>query len=93
MNSRRAIYNQNIIPQEGLFIFNPSRTIPLEGYRYRTDGSFNAQIRCYNINKRLTEYIHEKLDSIEIKRNFIYPDLNAIMDSIKEKTVNKFFNP
>jgi hypothetical protein len=75
-----TIYNQNIIPQEGLFIFNPFSTKPLEDC-FDTDHSQDGNnlnlvpFICVNIKKDLAEYVRRKIKFKGIDNNFIYPDL------------------
>ena len=85
------LYNHNIIPQSGLFIFNPSRTNPLEEY-FSKEQKEKTQIRCYNIHKRLVEHIRDMLNKIGITSSFIYPKLDVEIGDIKTKTIAKFFN-
>ena len=89
-----SIYNQNIIPQEGLFIFNPFSQKTLEDI-------FNADLNkdgwnlaltpfdCFNIHKDLAEYLRRKIDvRFKINKGFIYPNLNDEARKIKESTLN-----
>jgi hypothetical protein len=89
-----SIYNQNIIPQEGLFIFNPFREKTLEDI-FNTDldeGGWNLALTpfdCFNIHKDLAEYLRRKIDvQFEINKSFIYPILNDEARKIKEITLN-----
>jgi hypothetical protein len=62
-------YNQNIIPKEGLFIFNPNPTVPLENI-FNTQFSSMKRLKmgnlnlppffCYNIRKDLADMSDEK---------------------------------
>jgi hypothetical protein len=89
-----SIYNQNIIPQEGLFIFNPFSQKTLEDI-FNTvlnkDG-WNLALTpfdCFNIHKDLAEYLRRKIDiRFKINKSFIYPDLNDEARKIKESTLN-----
>jgi len=75
-----TIYNLNILPQKGLFIFNPSDTHPLEnvgGAKYK-----KSKIACYNINKDLAELIRLTINQNSINREFIYPDLRMYAGGI-----------
>jgi hypothetical protein len=73
-------YNLNILPQEGLFIFSPFPTKPLEDC-FTTD---NWQVgnnldlipfNSFNIRKDLSEYIRRKIEYKGIDNEFIYPEL------------------
>jgi hypothetical protein len=75
-----TIYNLNILPQKGLFIFNPSETHPLENVG---DGKYKkSKIACYNINKDLAELIRLTINQNSINRDFIYPDLRMYAGGI-----------
>ncbi len=78
-----STYNQNIIPQEGLFIFNPYSDKTLE------DILPNRQIECYNIKKDLSEYLRRKLSvKSNINESFVFPQLRNEANLIIEKTLN-----
>lgn len=89
-----SIYNQNIIPQEGLFIFNPSSHRTLEdifnSYLNKDDlYSALTPFDCFNINKDLAEYLRRKIDvRFKINKGFIYPNLNDEARKIKESALN-----
>jgi len=76
-----TIYNQNIIPQQGLFIFNPFPSKPLEDcfnvnhYEERSNLQLNP-FQCFNIKKDLGEYIRRRIKKNSIDKNYIYPHLN-----------------
>lgn len=89
-----SVYNQNIIPQEGLFIFNPSSQKTLEDI-FNTDlnkDGWNLELTpfdCFNIHKDLAEYLRRKIDvSFKINKSFIFPNLNEEARKIKESTLN-----
>ncbi len=89
-----SIYNQNILPQEGLFIFNPFSQKTLEDIFY-TDLDKDAydialtSFDCFNIHKDLAEYLRRKIDvRFKINKGFIYPNLNDEARKIKESTLN-----
>lgn len=88
-----SVFNQNIIPQKGLFIFNPSRTTPIETYLLeKCNDAENAQgFTCYNINKGLSEYIQRKIASQGYNKDFIFPDLNTVIHRITEDVLNSYF--
>lgn len=89
-----STYNQNIIPQEGLFIFNPFPTKSLEEI-FKVDynmGGNNLDLTpfdCFNIHKDLSEYLRRKIDvKHKINKSFIYPVLTDEAKKIKEKSLN-----
>lgn len=100
LNTRKpltSIYNQNIIPQEGLFIFNP--------YSERTiDDVFNFDIEkkgisileltpfaCFNIKKDLADYIRRRInEKYSINAFFIYPELKHDAQNITNKVLNEY---
>ena len=89
-----SIYNQNIIPQEGLFIFNPFKDKTLEEIfnpDLNQDG-WNLALTpfdCFNIHKDLAEYLRRKIDvKYKINKSFIYPNLNDEAIKIKERTIS-----
>ncbi len=89
-----TIYNQNIIPQKGSFIFNPSPTKPLEDYFHLANAGAesNRPFMCYNIHKNLAEYIRRKMSNHGINKNLLFPDLKYTVNEIKEKTLNSYFS-
>lgn len=88
-----TIYNQNIIPQKGLFIFNPSPEKPLESYFEKSINSdpYMSQFMCYNIRKDLAEYIRRKIASKGIIKSLVYPDVKTNANKIKEEVLNSYF--
>ncbi len=66
-------YNLNIMPQNGLFIFNPYEIDPLE--KIAEEKHPESKIICYNINKDLAELIRLTIDKNNVCDGFIYPDL------------------
>jgi len=88
-----SVYNQNIIPQEGLFIFNPFSKKPIEELFNPTKNGKGEnlhlrQFDCFNIHKDLSEYLRRKIDvRYKINNNFIYPKLNDEAKKIKEKAI------
>jgi hypothetical protein len=89
-----SVYNQNIIPQEGLFIFNPFSEKTLEEI-FNPDlnkSGWNLALTpfdCFNVHKDLAEYLKRKIDKRhKINKSFIYPNLNDEAKKIKEKTLN-----
>lgn len=93
-------YNQNIIPQEGLFIFNPHPEKPLEdifsssssqGKRLRMGNLHLSPFYCYNIRKDLADYIRRKINRNHINTAYIYPELRTFLKQVKENVFNKSF--
>ena len=93
-----TFYNQNIIPQEGLFIFNPFPTKPLEDCfntdHWKTGNNLELlPFSCVNIRKDLGEYIRRKIKMKGIDTNFIYPDLRQycrnLIDEFLDQAVKK----
>jgi hypothetical protein len=90
-----TIYNQNIIPQEGLFIFNPHAEHPIEYLfkqdnpgAYLEDGLPTNVFIGYNIHKRLGEYVKRKISLQGYTKDYIMPDLKEYSKRIKEKVLN-----
>lgn len=90
-----SIFNQNIIPQEGLFIFNPFSQKTLEEI-FNTDLNRDGwnfvltQFDCFNIHKDLAEYLRLKIDVLyKINKGFIYPNLSDEASKIIELTLNE----
>jgi FRG domain len=97
-------YNQNIIPQEGFFIFNPYPDKPLEACFSETSrmtasesyGSSKKKLApflCYNIRKDLAEYIRRKIKFKGIDNGYIYPDLKNFVKMAKDNALNSIINP
>ena len=88
-----TIYNQNIIPQKGVFIFNPSHEKPLEEYFEKNvkHDLYMSQFMCYNIRKDLAEYVRRKIASKGIIKKLIYPDVRTNTNKIKEDVLNSYF--
>lgn len=97
-------YNQNIIPQEGFFIFNPYPDKPLEACfsnTSRMDASVSygsskkklAPFLCYNIRKDLAEYIRRKIKFKGIDNGYIYPDLKTFVKMAKDNALNSIIAP
>ena len=94
-------YNQNIIPQQGLFIFNPHPVKPLEqifntaqtnAKRLQMGSLSLSPFFCYNIRKDLADYIRRKISRRFITNSFIYPDLRNFLKQVKENVFNNCFN-
>ena len=72
-------YNLNIIPQQGLFIFNPSEKDPLETLAQKKGP--DARIICYNINKDLAQMVRLTIGKTGVDQAFIYPELKTYAGS------------
>jgi hypothetical protein len=88
-----SLFNQNIIPQEGLLMYNPFSDRPVEQlFNIRPDeGGWNLdleQIRCFNIHKDLSEYLRRLLLDEGINHSYIYPHLYDNAKTIKESVLN-----
>lgn len=97
MRPMTTYYNQNILPQEGLFIFSPFPKKPLEecfNTSHYLDGN-NLHLKpfiCYNIKKDLSEYIRQKIKYTGIDNNFIYPELKHFCSNLTESHLFKMAN-
>lgn len=89
-----TFYNQNIIPQEGLFIFNPFPKKPLEDCFYvnhwKSDNNLNLlPFNCVNIKKDLGEYIRRKIKKKGVDTKFIYPELRDYCKNLTEEFLDQ----
>jgi hypothetical protein len=75
-----TFYNLNILPQEGLFVFSPHETDPLEHVAATQDPGH--KIICYNINKDLAEMIRLTTNKSGVNQSFIYPDLKTFAGNV-----------
>lgn len=86
------LFNQRIIPQEGLFVFNPSPKRALEeGFGRPLEGS-NLHLKkmlCVNIKKDLSDYIRRKINLSDIDKLYIYPQLDDYSKDVKNKVLNE----
>lgn len=84
------LFNQRIIPQEGLFVFNPSPNIPLEDFfnNYAHSKMTLSKMFCVNINKEISDYIRRKINLSNIDTGFIYPELQYDAQRINERVLN-----
>jgi hypothetical protein len=73
-------YNLNIMPQQGLFIFNPHERDPLE--KIAVEKYPESKIICYNINKDLAELIRLTINKNRVNESFIYPELKQYASTI-----------
>jgi hypothetical protein len=89
-----TVFNQNIIPQKGMFIFNPFSTKSLEEVFNVPDLAEGSNLRlgpfeCFNIHKDLAEYLRRKLaNRRDISRSFIYPSMVDEAAKAKEDALN-----
>ena len=89
-----TVFNQNIIPQKGMFIFNPFSTKSLEdvfNVPKLAEGSnlVLAPFECFNIHKDLAEYLRRKLARRrDIDRSFIYPSMTDEAMKAKNEALN-----
>jgi hypothetical protein len=89
-----TFYNQNIIPQEGLFIFNPFPLKPLEEC-FNTDHWQNGNnldllpFSCVNIRKDLGEYVRRKIKMKGIDNKFIYPELKQYCKTLIDEFLDQ----
>lgn len=71
--------SKNILNQAGVFTWNPDPNKPLEMIgeeEYLTNEKENKSYkfcRCFNINKKLLNYIRQRLEADGITKEFIYP--------------------
>jgi hypothetical protein len=86
-------FNQNILPQEGIFIFSPYSEKTLEEcFNVGEEASLELEpFICYNIRKDLAEYIRRIISKNYITNDYIYPRLNDFIRSQKEATINDLF--
>lgn len=94
--------NKNILNQSGVFTWNadPSKPIELIGDEQFKKGKSIGDAKnyhfcsCFNIHKKLADYIRKRLEEDGITKDFIYPTLNEnawkIYDKNKIKTSNRF---
>jgi hypothetical protein len=89
-----SVYNHNIIPQEGLLMFNPFYSKSIEEIfkpNFQSDG-YNLHLTpfdCFNIHKDLSDYLRRKVEvRFKINKSFIYPELKDEARKIKEQTLN-----
>lgn len=82
-------YNLNILAQQGLFVFNPHETRPLEAYAdlHKPKGG-NTKIYCYNISKDLAELIKYRIGKNNINAESLYPNLEQYSRKILDEYLN-----
>ena len=82
--------SENIKIQQGAFIWNSTSIKPLEVVAFEAfEAEFDSYkfCECYNIHKKLVPYIREKLETLGVNKETIYPDegietKNIFSDSI-----------
>jgi hypothetical protein len=89
-----SLFNQNIIPQEGLLMYNPFKDRPIEKL-FKVDLNVDGQnlhlepFNCFNIHKDLSEYLRRLIaNRHKITKIFIYPYLYDDAKEIKEAVLN-----
>jgi hypothetical protein len=75
--------SMNIVNQKGAFTWNANPTLPLEHVANEivkvSDPSMSYRFcNCININKNLAPYVREKLQSLGVTKDYIYPDPQKI---------------
>lgn len=89
-----SLYNQNIIAQEGLLMYNPFKDRPIESLFNVDLNSYGQNLhlkpfKCFNIHKDLTEYLKRLIANRHgINKSFIYPHLYDDAITIKEAVFN-----
>lgn len=82
--------SMNIINQQGVFIWNSDPFKPIEHVGNEQFGSKENVIyrfsKCYNINKKLVDYVKDKIRQEGINSEFIYPDPSLIAKNSFEET-------
>jgi len=85
-----SIFNQNIVPQDGLLVFNPHEDKCLEEMFNISVSEKGANLDlskfyCYNIHKRLIPYIKSTiLEPKSINYKFMFPNMYDIVNEIKK---------
>ncbi len=83
--------SMNIINQQGVFIWNSDPFKPIEqvgNEQYGEKGDVIYRFsKCYNINKKLANYIREKIKKEGIDENYIYPNPKLIAKKSFEETI------
>jgi hypothetical protein len=87
------LFNQRIIPQEGLFVFNPSSTMPLEDRFNLAEEGSNLHLKkmtCVNIKKSLSDYVRRKIKKpgSDVDKLFIYPQLDDYVKHVKNEILD-----
>lgn len=82
--------SMNIVNQQGVFIWNsepfkPIEQVGNEQYGEKEDVIYRFS-KCYNINKKLADYVREKIMAEGIDENYIYPNPILIAKKSFEQT-------
>lgn len=89
-----SVFNQNIITQKGMFIFNPFSTKPMEEIfnASKQQEGWNLKLgpfECFNVHKDLAEYLRRKLAvRKEVVKSFIYPSMKREAAKAKDEALN-----
>ncbi len=89
-----TVYNQNIITQKGMFIFNPFSTKSIEEIFNASsqEEGWNLKLgpfECFNIHKDLAEYLRRKLAvRHEVVKSLIYPVMVDEAAKAKDEALN-----
>jgi hypothetical protein len=91
-----SVFNQNIIPQEGLFLLNPYERYAFDDILlkalnrdYKDENPYNIPFACFNIKKDIADYVKRKIkQNSNIDYGFIYPDLKRDVPDILNNTLN-----
>jgi len=87
--------NENIIRQEGLFIFSEHQDLPFaEKFKitmelikshFQVDHAKSQLLSCWNINKSLNPYIRKRLaEEKGITEKYLFPETNLLPDFVNE---------
>ena len=89
-----SVFNQNIIAQEGLLMYNPFQDRPIEQL-FNVNPLGEGQnlhlkpFKCFNIHKDLTEYLRRLIENKKgIKKSYVYPHLYDDAKAVKEAVLN-----
>jgi len=82
--------SMNIINQQGVFIWNSDPFKPIEQVGNEQFGNKENVVyrfsKCYNINKKLVDYVKDKIRQEGINSEYIYPDPSLIAKNSFEET-------
>ncbi len=82
--------SMNIINQQGVFIWNSDSFKPIEQVGNEQFGNKENVIyrfsKCYNINKKLADYVKDKIRQEGVDSEYIYPDPSLIAKNSFEET-------
>lgn len=96
-NIHTSIFNLNIIPQKGMFIYNPSATKPIEEFLNNSSCPDRPHLFCFNIHSSLRGEVKQILTEAKIDDKYVYPnntdlcsDVRAELDSITTFPTNLY---